>query len=58
MAAACDVKVSDKGDVSVDLVNGKATDEWVRTYTIAKGGHLEIVNDKGSIEVDRNVSSG
>jgi len=57
MAAACDVKVSDKGDVSVDLVNGKATDEWVRTYTIAKGGHLEIVNDEGAIEVGRSDGS-
>jgi hypothetical protein len=48
---ACDVRVSDKGGVHVDLVNGKASDEWKRTYTFAKGGRIEIVNDNGPIEV-------
>lgn len=57
VAAACDVRVSDKGGVSVDLVNGKATDEWARTYTIAKGGRLEIVNDTGAIDVGRSNGS-
>jgi len=57
VAAACDVRVSDKGGVSVDLVNGKATDEWARTYTIAKGGRLEIVNANGAIDVGRSNGS-
>jgi hypothetical protein len=57
LAVGCDVRVSDKGDVSVDLVNGKATDEWARTYTIAKGGRLEIVNENGTIDVGRSTGS-
>jgi len=47
---ACDVQVGDKG-VSVDIAHGKATDEWVRSYTIAPGGRLEITNLNGRIEV-------
>jgi Putative adhesin len=50
----CDVRVSDKGAVHVDLVNGKATDEWERTYMLAKGGRIEIINASGSIEVGRS----
>src|SRR3954447_20494455 len=50
VASACDVRVSDKG-VSVDVAKGKVTDEWSRSYTIASGGRLEIVNVNGDIEV-------
>jgi hypothetical protein len=48
--AACDVQVGEQG-VSVEMVEGKATDEWTRTYTIAAGGQLDIVNDHGTIDV-------
>ena len=48
---ACDVKVSKDGEVSLDVASGKASDEWKRSYTIAKGGRLEIVNVNGVIEV-------
>lgn len=48
LASACDVQVSDKG-VSVDLVEGRASDEWVRTYDLPTGGRLEIVNADGPI---------
>jgi hypothetical protein len=47
---ACDIKVGENG-VSVDVASGKASDEWTRTYTLAKGGRLEIVNINGVIEV-------
>jgi len=57
LAAGCDVRVSDKGSISVDLAHGKATDEWTRTYTIAKGGRLEIVNDTGAIEIGRSAGA-
>src|ERR1041384_8624297 len=50
LSTACDVRVNDKG-VSIDLARGKATDEWMRTYTIASGGRLEIVNTNGAFEV-------
>jgi hypothetical protein len=49
-AAGCDVQVGEKG-VSVDIAHGKATDEWVRSYTIAPGGRLEIANLNGQIAV-------
>jgi hypothetical protein len=50
LASACDVQVNEKG-MSVDLVEGKASDEWSRTYTLPRDGQLEIVNSLGSIEV-------
>ena len=46
----CDVHVGDNG-VSVDIAHGKATEEWTRSYTIAPGGQLEIINVSGAIEV-------
>jgi hypothetical protein len=48
--AACDIKVGDSG-VSLDVAHGDATDEWTRTYTLPKGGTLEIVGVNGSIEL-------
>jgi Putative adhesin len=48
---ACDIKVSKEGDVSVDVASGKASDEWKRTYSLPKGGRLEIINVNGVIEV-------
>jgi hypothetical protein len=50
LSTGCDVKVGEHG-VSVDIVEGKATDEWTRSYSISPGGELEIVNAVGSIEV-------
>jgi hypothetical protein len=50
--AACDVKVGQNG-VSVDVVHGKASDEWKRSYRLAPGGHLEIVNVTGLIAASR-----
>lgn len=46
---ACDIKVGENG-VSVDVASGKAEDEWMRTYKLAKGGRLEVVNINGLIE--------
>lgn len=45
----CDVSVGENG-FSVDLAKGKATDEWVRSYPLAPGGRLEIVNSNGQID--------
>jgi hypothetical protein len=47
--AGCDVSVGDHG-LSMNIASGKATDEWKRTYTIAAGGRLEIVNTNGIIQ--------
>jgi hypothetical protein len=48
---ACDIKVSKEGDVSVDVASGKASDDWKRTYSLPKGGRLEVTNVNGVIEV-------
>jgi DUF4097 and DUF4098 domain-containing protein YvlB len=50
LATGCDVSVKD-GNVSFDLVTGKAVDDSTRTYTIAPDGTIEIENRNGSIEV-------
>jgi hypothetical protein len=46
----CDIKV-DEGKVSLGVSRGRASDEWVRAYTVAKGGRFEIVNENGEIQV-------
>lgn len=51
LGAACDVHVGENG-VSLDVASGKAREEWNRTYTLAKGGSLEIVNVNGAIVVN------
>jgi len=48
LGAACDVRVGENG-VSVDVSHAKAVEEWSRTYTLPKGGSLEIVNNNGAI---------
>lgn len=48
--SACDVKVGEGGGLSLDIASGKASDEWVRTYDVAAGGQVEIVNINGPIE--------
>jgi hypothetical protein len=48
---ACDISVSKTGDVAVGVASGAARDEWQRTYSLPKGGRLEIINVNGKIEV-------
>ena len=48
LVAGCDVRVGENG-VSVDVSHSKAVEEWNRTYKLAKGGTLEIVNTNGAI---------
>jgi DUF4097 and DUF4098 domain-containing protein YvlB len=51
-AAACDVRVSDKGDVFVDVSEGgRAEDESTQTYPLAKGGRIELQTENGDIEL-------
>ena len=47
--AACDVKVGNDG-FDVDIVQGRAQDEWTRTYDLPKGGRLDIISIDGGIE--------
>jgi hypothetical protein len=53
LVAGCDVSVGEHG-FSMDIASGKAQDEWTRSYTVAEGGSLEIVNINGVI----NASPG
>lgn len=46
----CDVTIRD-GDVSVDRLHGRATQEWTRKYPLDPGGLVEIANGNGGIEV-------
>ena len=46
----CDIKVDD-GKVSLGVSRGRASDDWVRSYTLAKGGRFEIANENGEILV-------
>ena len=55
-AAGCDVQVGDKG-VSLDIASGKATEDWSRSYDLKPGGHLDIVNINGRIEVGPSTTS-
>jgi hypothetical protein len=48
--SGCDIKVDD-GKVSVGVSRGRASDTWVRSYTVNKGGQFEIANQNGEIEV-------
>ena len=57
LSLACDVKVGKDGDVSFDVASGKASDEWKRSYTLPKGGRLEIINVNGVIEVHPAVGT-
>jgi hypothetical protein len=47
----CDIKVDDGGKVSLDVSRGRASDEWVRAYTLPKDGRFEIANENGEIQV-------
>ena len=52
LAAACDVKVNDQGNIDLGLSQGRASDTWTRSYPLAKGGLLEIANPLGRIEAE------
>ena len=45
LGAGCDVRVGENG-VSVDVGGGKASNEWTRTYTVAKGDSLSKIAKK------------
>jgi hypothetical protein len=51
LVTGCDIRVNDEGKVSLGVSRGRASDEWTRSYTVAKGGRFEIANENGAIEV-------
>jgi hypothetical protein len=49
--AACDVQVGKEG-FSLDVASGRAQDTWTRSYTLAPGGRLELINTNGRINAE------
>ena len=49
LVAACDVRVGDDG-VSLGIVEGRASDEWSRSYELSSGGVVEIGGVNGTIQ--------
>jgi Putative adhesin len=49
--AGCEVRAGD-GDFSFDVFHGRAQDTWERTYTIAPGGRVEVLNVNGQIRAE------
>jgi hypothetical protein len=50
--AACDVNIG-AGDFSFSAASGRATDQWSRTYQVARGGRFEVVNVNGQVQVEQ-----
>ena len=50
--AACDVQVGQDGGLSFDVASGRAQDTWTRSYTLASGGRLELINVNGTITAE------
>lgn len=49
--AACDIQAGE-GGFSLGVAQGKAQDTWSRTYTLAPGGTLELINVNGRIDAE------
>ncbi|HYU78244.1 MAG TPA: DUF4097 family beta strand repeat-containing protein [Vicinamibacterales bacterium] len=51
--AACDIAVQGHGDGGFQFdAGGRAQDEWSRTYHLAAGGQLELINVNGQITAE------
>jgi hypothetical protein len=55
LAAACDINVGN-GDFNVGIAQGKAQDEWTRSYDVKPGGKIEIININGRIDAQPSDS--
>jgi len=52
--AACDVQVGKDG-FSLDVASGRAQDTWTRSYTLAAGARLELINTNGRINAESSA---
>lgn len=50
--AACDIQAGEGGGFSLGIAKGKAEDTWTRTYKLAPGGTLELINVNGRIDAE------
>ena len=48
---ACDIQAGE-GGFSFGVAAGKATETWTRTYKVAPGGRLELINTNGRISAE------
>ena len=55
--AGCDLAVDGHGGFDFGLAAGKATDQWNRSYTLASGGRVEIINVNGKIVAEASDGS-
>jgi hypothetical protein len=46
---ACDVQVGTEG-LSLEMATGQARDSWSRSYPLAAGGRIELINVNGQID--------
>jgi hypothetical protein len=52
-AAACDIKAGGDGSgFSMGIAAGQAADTWTRSYPVAAGGRLELINVNGRIDAE------
>lgn len=54
--AACDIQAGE-GGLSFDIAKGRAEDTWTRTYTVAAGGTLELINVNGQIQAEPSTGT-
>lgn len=50
--AGCDIAVTGDGGLDFDVASARAQDEWTRSYRLAAGGRLEIINVNGKISAE------
>ena len=50
--AGCDIKTSADGEFSFGIARATAQDTWTRTYALAPGGRLELINVNGRIDAE------
>jgi hypothetical protein len=55
--SACDIAIDGHGGLGFDIAAGKAQDDWTRTYKLAAGGRLEILNINGKITAEPGAGS-
>lgn len=51
VSAGCEIQAGE-GDFSFEFASGKATDTWTRTYDLAAGGRIEVLNTNGEIRAE------
>ena len=56
-SSGCEVRAGE-GDFSVDFWQGRAQDTWERTYTVAPGGRVEVLNVNGEIRAEASPDGG